>query len=163
MCWQCDNPEATYGDYLDHLDGIIAKCGWAVQCIRRDKLYPPWAYTVGLSAQDEPELVVTGLHHKKAHRLLNSIAHTVFETSFAPEPGQRITMHGGSVIEIVEVAEPTAHLHTAVNMYGPYIAAIQLVYTDDRGHWPWDVGYRGGKGGQPVLGPRGFPGASPDS
>jgi hypothetical protein len=31
---------------------------------------------------------------------------------------------------------------------------LQLVYADDRGHWPWDTGFRGGRGGQPVLGAR---------
>jgi hypothetical protein len=28
------------------------------------------------------------------------------------------------------------------------------VYADDRGHWPWETGFRGGRGGQPVLGAR---------
>jgi hypothetical protein len=55
------------------------------------------------------------------------------------------------VIEIVEVAEPTAHLVTASEFYGPGIRALQLVHAADRGHWRWQVGYRGG---QPVLGVR---------
>jgi hypothetical protein len=33
------------------------------------------------------------------------------------------------------------------------------VHADDRGHWPWDVGYRGVRGGQPVLGVRAAPSA----
>lgn len=34
--------------------------------------------------------------------------------------------------------------------------AVQGVPRDriHRGHWPWDVGYRGVRGGQPVLGVR---------
>ena len=55
------------------------------------------------------------------------------------------------MIEIVEVAEPTAHLVTASEFYGPGIRALQLVHAADRGHWRWQVGYRGG---QPVLGVR---------
>jgi len=43
---------------------------------------------------------------------------------------------------------------TAVELFGPQITALQLVYADDRGHWPWDMGGRGGRGGQPVLGAR---------
>jgi hypothetical protein len=46
------------------------------------------------------------------------------------------------------------HLVTAVEFFGPRIRALQLVYADNRGHWPWDTGFRGGRGGQPVLGAR---------
>jgi Domain of unknown function (DUF4262) len=160
MCWRCENPEATYRDYLDQLQGIIDVEGWALQCVERDRRYPSWAYTVGLSAQDEPELVVIGLPDIQAHQLLNGFARGVLEEGAAPVPGERITMPGGRLLEVVEVAEPTAHLHTAVSLYGPYASAVQLVYADDRGHWPWDAGYRGGKGGQPVLGQRTLPGTS---
>ena len=37
------------------------------------------------------------------------------------------------------------------------LRALQVVHADDRGHWPWDLGYRGVRGGQPVLGIRTFP------
>jgi len=65
--------------------------------------------------------------------------------------------------EIVTVTEPAAHLLCAADLYGPQIRALQLVHADDRGHWPWDRGYRGVRGGQPVLGVRtARPGAAPD-
>ncbi len=54
----------------------------------------------------------------------------------------------------MRVAEPGAHLAVAAALNGPRFSAVQLVYADDRGRWPWDVGYRGGRGGQPVLGAR---------
>jgi uncharacterized protein DUF4262 len=65
-----------------------------------------------------------------------------------------VPLRDGPEIEIVEVTEPTVHLAIAVEIFGPEIRALQLVYADDRGHWPWDVGFRGGRGGQPVLGVR---------
>jgi hypothetical protein len=74
-----------------------------------------------------------------------------------PRPGAQIPLRSGPVIEIVKVAEPSAHLVTAVQIYGPQVRALQLVHADDRGHWPWDAGYRGLRGGQPVLGPRARP------
>jgi hypothetical protein len=64
-------------------------------------------------------------------------------------------MHPGSTR-----LEPTAHLVIATEFYGPGIRALQLVHADDRGHWPWQVGYRGVRGGQPVLGARARPPAS---
>jgi hypothetical protein len=156
MCWQCTNPDATRQEYLAHMAGLIEQYGWAVQNVERSGAYPQWAYTVGLSAQDEPELVVTGLPPERAAALLNSMASHVLHDA-SPRPGERIQLNTGRLLEIVELSEPSAHLHTATSLYGPHVAGIQLVYADDRGHWPWEVGYRGGKGGQPVLGPRGAP------
>jgi Domain of unknown function (DUF4262) len=65
-----------------------------------------------------------------------------------------VSLRGGPVIGIVEVTEPTAHLGIALAIFGPEIRALQLVHADDRGHWPWEVGFRGRRGGQPVLGIR---------
>jgi hypothetical protein len=30
MCWECDHPENTHQDYLDHMQGLIDRFGWAV-------------------------------------------------------------------------------------------------------------------------------------
>ncbi|HVE95523.1 MAG TPA: hypothetical protein VNA67_00795 [Pseudonocardiaceae bacterium] len=42
----------------------------------------------------------------------------------------------------------------AIQGVGSDIRALQVVWADDRGPWPWHGGFRGGRGGQPVLGPR---------
>lgn len=47
-----------------------------------------------------------------------------------------------------------------VELYGPRIRALQVVHADDRGRWPREAGYRGVRGGQPVLGVRAVPPAS---
>jgi hypothetical protein len=153
MCWQCDHPGATRDDYLDYMSGLIAQRGWAVQGVQRDRIHPPWAYTVGLTTYGEPELVVTGLAVRRAAALLNDVAEHVVHAA-APRPGEQIALRDGPLIEIVKVAVPSAHLITAAEMYGPRLRALQVVHADDRGHWPWETGYRGVRGGQPVLGVR---------
>jgi hypothetical protein len=65
-----------------------------------------------------------------------------------------LTLRGGPLIELVRVAVPTAHLDVAADLFGPDLRAVQVVHADARGHWPWDRGYRGVRGGRPVLGPR---------
>lgn len=153
MCWECDHPGSTRSDYLDYLSGLIEEFGWAVLGVERDRIHPPWAYTVGLTPHGRPELVVTGLPLRRATKLLNEVAaHTMHAAP--PSPGEQIAWRGGPFIEIVKVAEPSAHLVMAVEFYGPGLRALQVVHADDRGHWPWDVGYRGVRGGQPVLGTR---------
>jgi hypothetical protein len=153
MCWACDNPGVSRRDHLDHLEGIIADHGWVVQTVEADRAHPSLAYTVGLTPRGQPELVVTGMHIDRALSLLGGVAcHVLHDT--APAHGEQISLVGGPLIEIVELREPGAHLHTAAGLYGSAVRAIQLVHADDHGHWPWDRRYRGGRGGQPVLGPR---------
>lgn len=153
MCWQCDHPGATWSDYIAHVRGILETHCFIVQGVQRDRHRPPYAYTLGLSSHDRPELAVTGLPHARAVDLLNGYAPHLLHAQ-APQPGEVVPLTSGPVLEIVRVAEPTAHFPVAVELFGPRIQVLQLVYADDRGHWPWDVGFRGGRGGQPVLGPR---------
>ena len=153
MCWLCDHPEGTRQDYLEYMRELIDCHGWAVQGVQRDRVHPPWAYTVGLTLNGRPELVVTGMPLARAAELLDDVAAHVLHDQ-APRPGERIPLTGGPLIEIVEVMQPAAHLLNAVEFYGPGIRALQLVHADDRGHWPWETGFRGVRGGQPVLGAR---------
>lgn len=158
MCWLCDHPGASYDNYLDYLRGKIARHGWAVQGVQGDRTHPPWAYTIGLTPHGRPELVVTAMRPVQAAQLLNKVAAHVLRDG-PPRPGERLTMPGGGLIEIVSVAVPSAHLTFAANLYDTELEALQLVHADDRGHWPWERGWRGIRGGQPVLGERAAPGS----
>lgn len=153
MCWQCENPAATWQDYLEHLRGLLERHCWIVQGVQRERSRPPYAYTVGLAAHDRPELVVTGMSYDRAVNVLDRVAEHALHAD-APRPGELLPLRGGPVIEIVRVTEPGVHLAVAAALNGPQFSALQLVYADDQGRWPWDAGYHGGRGGQPVLGAR---------
>jgi hypothetical protein len=153
MCIRCDNPAMTGEQYLRYLADLVARRGWAVQGIERDRDHPPWAYTVGLTTWGRPELVVTGLPLQRAAALLNAVAaHAVHAEP--PTPGEQVPLVGGPLVEVVRLPHPEAHLLRAVDLFGPSVRGVQVVWADDRGRWPWDVGFRGSRGGQPVLGPR---------
>jgi hypothetical protein len=153
MCWLCDHPGATQFDYLEHIRDTIACCGFAVQRVEGPRRRPMWSYTVGLTAYDKPELVATGMSSPRSTLLLNDVASHVLHAD-ALQPGERIPLIHGPLLEIVEVSEPTVYLRTAVEIFGPEIRALQLVHADDRGHWPWEGGSYCGRLGQPVLGVR---------
>jgi Domain of unknown function (DUF4262) len=153
MCWECDHPEAGHQGYLERIRDMIDRYRWAVQGVESDRRHPPWAYTVGLTAHGRPELVVTGMPITDAAELLNDVAAHCMHAA-VPEPGEQVCMVGGPTVEFVEINVPTAHLLLAVELYGPLIRGLQMVHADDRGRWPWDRGYRDGRGGQPVLGRR---------
>ena len=71
-----------------------------------------------------------------------------------PAPGDRILMSEIAVFEAVRVERPDVHMELGTRLFGPKLRAVQLVWTDMRGRWPWDSAfdYYGMK--QPVLGIR---------
>jgi hypothetical protein len=151
MCSICD--AASYEEVLARMARIVAEQGWAIQGVEPDRIHPPWAYTVGLTIDGLAELVVTGMPLPRAAELLNGLAAHARHAE-APIPGEQVPLLGGPLVEFVELPHPDAHLHTAVELYGRAIRAVQAVWADDRGRWPWQRGFRNGRGGQPVLGPR---------
>ncbi len=155
MCWQCDTG-GSFPDYLEYMRERVATHGWAVVGVEGDGVHPPFAYTVGLTPRDRPELVVTGIDPRPATQLLNDAAEYVLDTA-VPVPGETMRIGDGPLMEIVKVAEPTAHLLVAMEFYGSLIRGLQLVHADANGHWPWCPEYHAGPGGQPVLGIRAAP------
>jgi hypothetical protein len=151
MCWLCDHPEATRDDYYDLLQGKISRNGWTVQYVESERR--PYAYTVGLHDWDVPELLVTGVSPQRASRLLNSVARRLVSGD-VPSPGQQMPLTDGPLVEIVQVAHPDAHMDWAVAFGGPDIRALQLVWADGRGRWPWSAEFADGRATQPVLGCR---------
>jgi hypothetical protein len=151
MCWECDNPNGTEEEYLDELRETIRLHRWAVQSVEDDRL--PYAYTIGLHDRGLPELLVTGLLPEPAARVLNGAAAAAV-TGRALTPGAHIAVGGGPLVEIVEVDHPDAHMYFALALGGPDVRALQLVWADDRGRWPWASGWGNGRRRQPVLGIR---------
>lgn len=151
MCVICDG--LTVEQAMDQMVETIDTYGWAVQHVERDRYRPPWAYTVGLTRFDRPELVATGLVPHRAGPLLNGLAAHSLHDEY-PSPGEQVRLVEGPLVEFVPVSQPLVHLLMATEIYGPIVCGLQVVWADDRDHWPWDRGFRAGRGGQPVLGPR---------
>lgn len=150
MCWQCDNPDKTLDDYLAMLRADISARGWVVQYVEDDRR--PLAYTIGLHARDLPELLVTGLPPKHAMWLLNTFAKRISPRQ--PSAGRQYSLPARTRVELVDVDHPDAHLNMAIAIEGRDISALQLVWADDRGRWPWAKGFDDGRRIQPVLGKR---------
>jgi hypothetical protein len=156
MCWKCDHPESTVAEWLEAIRESVVKHGWAVQFVESDTR--PYAYTIGLHEHGLPELLVTGMTPQPAVRLLNTIAEYLVEGG-RPTPGHRITVADGAErLEVVQVEHPDAHMNVAVAFYGRDLHALQLVWADRNGHWPWCAEFAGGWVAQPVLGVRAGPG-----
>ncbi|MFD2470982.1 DUF4262 domain-containing protein [Amycolatopsis silviterrae] len=159
MCQMCEEPERSGPQYLieplyltEALDQI-REYGWCVQGVLGTGSRPSWAYTAGLTAQGMPELAVTGLPPYQAVYLLDVAAEHALQTG-PPIPGQQWLLPRLPRVEAVRISTPAVHLDVAVSCYGEEIQAVQLVYADPEGRFPWSPHYNLGLGGQPVLGVR---------
>ena len=132
---------------------LIDEHGWAVRHVVDRDPAQCFSYTVGLTAQLHPEIVMTGLPHDVAHVFLNNAAHVVAREHghFAPgEPATGLT--DGPPFEVLAVSD-TSGLTAVASLYGD-VRAVQLVWTDSRGRLPWEPAYANPPGSQPLLGPR---------
>jgi hypothetical protein len=132
----------------------VREYGWHV--IHVGGAGPEFAYTVGLYRTfGHPEVVVLGLPGGVAHRLLNAVGAEVRAgRAFAAGSASR------EILERFDVAfrpvPPEAHrgrLGWAVWFYdGPAFPALQVVYPDRDGRFPWEAGVADGlRAAQPVL------------
>jgi hypothetical protein len=145
----CDHPDASPQEYFGVLRDKMRKTGWAVQYVESGRT--PLAYTIGLHDCGLPELLVTGVSPQRAGRLLNTVARDAMRGRTLT-PGEQISLRTGPLIEIVELDHPDVHVGWAVAFGGPDVRALQLVWADGRGRWPWAPGFCDGRTRQPVLG-----------
>jgi hypothetical protein len=97
--------------------------------------------------------LITGVSAQRAERLLNTVAKDMMGGTVL-SPGQKLAVRSGPLVEIVEVANPDAHMEWAMAFGGPEVRALQLVWADGRGRWPWAAAFSDGRARQPVLGTR---------
>lgn len=152
MCRRCDNPsDSAAEDDIDGLRDCVREHGWVIKYVEDDRR--PYAYTVGLHQFGLPELLVTGVTTERALALLDYFLQEAM-TEGVPKPGDRIVLFDPAQVEAVHVDHPDAHLDLAVRLFGPKLRAVQLVWTDMCGRWPWDKEFDFDGLRQPVLGVR---------
>lgn len=151
MCWHCDHPEASRKDYLDYLYDKVLRNGWAVQYVEDERT--PFAYTIGLHECGLPELLITAVDTDRALLVLNTVARYCIEFDGTVLPGDTMGLPD-QLLEFVEVAEPHAHMGVAIEIYGPEVQALQLVWADAEYEFPWSPLFNPGGVRQPVLGVR---------
>lgn len=104
---------------------------------------PPFAYTVGRTAKGRPELLITGpLPPPVAGAILNDAAARDDESPL--EPGQAVggLLQGGYVLQVVEADPLAGEMYQALAFYdGQDVRALQLVWPDQDGLFPWDAGF----------------------
>ena len=105
--------------------------------------YPPFSYSVGINrSSDAPELIVIGLSRELSHNIINEYCHRARtgRRYQAGDVGEEFL--DGFSCHFRKVAREHYPWHFGWNLWlydGPQFEALQLVYPDTRGIWPWQV------------------------
>jgi hypothetical protein len=131
--------------------------GWHVMNVMPGEPHPPHSFSIGLQRTfGHPEIVILGLRGEIAQVLINDIGLKIRD-GHAYEPGARYPgiIKGFSVsFANVSVEHFSEYLGFALWFYGgePF-AAIQMVWPDGNGAFPWEASFNEElRSLQPLLG-----------
>lgn len=145
---RCVGTEDLVATAYDRID----KGGWSAIGVLGDETGPPFAYTAGLTEHGRPELIITGLEPGQACRILNRAARlAVADRTFLDEPYLDDVVRPPYRLAVLPVVA-TGDMHVARLLFGPDFQALQLVWPDDAGNFPWDSGYTCPRDAQPLSG-----------
>ncbi|KQU32056.1 DUF4262 domain-containing protein [Rhodococcus sp. BP-349] len=130
----------------------IARHGWAVTAVAgSDHEVPDVAYTTGLTSRSLPELIVYGLPFHLSGSLLHDMASQMV-AGLALSSGITIRSATGDEPDIVVIqAVNTADMVVTGALYSDF-TALQLVWPDVDGHFPWEPEYSICAHHQPLMG-----------
>lgn len=107
---------------------------------------PEYAYTFGLTAYGHPELLVSGIESFEVHDRLGPLLEEIRNGRLL-RPGEELQRDSGQRhLIVVPVADPTVLISVQEHFAGPGrepVAALQIVWADQEGNWPWEVGWLG--------------------
>ena len=164
MCDCCDYIAARGGDPDDpalgaeferheraRIRGLVREGGWLVQAVDG---WPPFAYTIGLWSRGLPELCVFGLDPSVAQRVLNGLGDAVAAgTPIEDESELRLDEWE---LRAFRIPNPAEVVLTANWFYRrrprQSVPALQIVYPDAHGVWPWEPDCQLFPGQQPMPG-----------
>lgn len=118
---------------------------------------PGFIYTIGLATVDppQPELIVFGMSPRTGGHVLNDLADRVTKKGERLQPYQN---YDDVIVDypvmLIPVDDSTEHLTWANAFFGleEPVPALQMVWTDKAGRYPWEEGYDIDLRTQPLLG-----------
>lgn len=120
----------------------VATHGWHVINVLPELDSPAFSYSIGMFATlEHPEVIIIGLSSSSAHGIINGLGDQVREGKrFAAGNVYDDLLEGyKATFRVVPAAQFRNYLGYARWYYeGDDFAALQLVYPDSQGRWPWD-------------------------
>jgi hypothetical protein len=152
----------TVRQQLFEMRQIMAKYRFAIQNCRSHVWGCSYSYTVGLTAQELPELFIAGLPAAASSHVLAEVAGQSLKQPFHsgdtwPVP-EDYRAHPDALLRLCAVEEvPEASLVLAQSMYKSKFRILQLVWPDPECRYPETEGWSDGESRQPLLPPSSRP------
>ncbi len=146
---RCSGSDGMVG----HALGQIAQGKWGATGVLGTGGAPSFTYTTGLTTLGRPELVMTGLDPEIAVGVINLAAVYMLADPDLVD-GRDPLRAVEDICEVVAIeASDTSQMHVTRAVYGEF-RALQLVWPDERGRFPWDRRYPRRRSRQPLWGRR---------
>lgn len=139
-------------DLVADMRTLVDRYGWGIQHVlpNVDTDEAPFSYTVGLTARGWPELIITGLPADVAQQFIrNAVDEQQEHGPF--QAGDRTEELTESGFVLFTEAEDVHGMTVTAAIVGSF-TALQMVWPDSHGRFPWDDGHRNPKNAQPLLG-----------
>lgn len=136
------------GPHSPDIRTAIDRNGWhPVGVLPNTPAGPTWAYTLGLHERGLPELIVFGHSPRDARDILAGARDQLLVAPDRARAGEELgafdTWFGPCEMRLGEVAPRWRDEFAlwAVELYGPDVDVLQVVWSDDLGHFPDDPDY----------------------
>ena len=133
----CQRP-LTREELIEELNALTKMGGEGYSVYVVDNDWPAYAYTVGLTALNHPELVLFGLERWRLLGLLCQFAEGIRDGHVNPLSNGARTRVGDWNFTAKALPNPRRLLPRAHAIYGRRFRALQLIYPDVHGVWPWE-------------------------
>jgi hypothetical protein len=145
----------TFEDPIDQatFDKIL-QYGHQVTYVGTGEESPPFAYTVGRAMKDRPELLIVGLAQRVAQQLLNDLADRddAEPLEVGPEGLEIRDLIAGYPAILLPADPVAAEMNLALRFFGSEkVSALQVVWPDREGRFPWAEGYEYDPDVQPTF------------
>jgi hypothetical protein len=135
VCEVCNGK--SIGQVVEKTKLDVARYGWSVTMVEGDLFSPSFGYTVGLTEKRHPELLVTGRDTRETYTMLSGLTALVLCHGHELKPGT-ILEPPGRRIYLTTMNSPQNILLMASRIYSWRVRALQAVWSDDEGRFPWE-------------------------
>jgi len=134
-----------FDELLEKTKHNIEKYGLQVISIRASEYLPSFSYSIGLlESYQHPELICFGLSTDLMHTLINDVAALIKQGEKAESGRNYDNIFANSDAQFVQVDARNVpdYFTLALKYYQlDQIPAMQLVWTDRKNRFPWDMGF----------------------
>ena len=137
---------------LTDIRELVARHGWAIRHVLPDtaSAHASFSYTVGLTSRGWPELIITGLPTAVADAFIRNAIDTQVENGAFKAGDRTDELSESGEVMFIPVGDVSGMTATT-DIVGVF-SALQLVWPDSAGQFPWHPRYRNPSASQPLLG-----------